>query len=73
MSAQCEITARQAVGAPMSIFERYLTVWVILCIVTGIVLGQFLPGVFQAIGRMEQHGTDQGEQCQKRGAGTRAK
>ena len=53
MSAQCEITARQAVGAPMSIFERYLTVWVILCIVTGIVLGQFLPGVFQAIGRME--------------------
>ena len=53
MSAQCEITARQAVGAPMSIFERYLTVWVILCIVTGIVLGQFLSGVFQAIGRME--------------------
>ena len=24
MSAQCEITAKQAVGAPMSIFERYL-------------------------------------------------
>ncbi len=53
MSAQCEITAKQAVGAPMSVFERYLTVWVFLCIVTGIVLGQFLPGVFQAIGRME--------------------
>jgi ACR3 family arsenite transporter len=53
MSAQCEITARQAVGAPMSVFERYLTVWVFLCIVTGIALGQFLPGVFQAIGRME--------------------
>ncbi len=53
MSAQCEITAKQAVGAPMSVFERYLTVWVFLCIITGIVLGQFLPGVFQAIGRME--------------------
>ena len=53
MSAQCEITAKQAVGAPMSVFERYLTVWVFLCIMTGIVLGQFLPGVFQAIGRME--------------------
>lgn len=53
MSVQCEITARQAVGAPMSVFERYLTVWVFLCIVTGIALGQFLPGVFQAIGRME--------------------
>jgi ACR3 family arsenite transporter len=37
----------------MSIFERYLTVWVFLCIVAGIALGQMLPGVFQAIGRME--------------------
>ncbi len=39
--------------APMSIFERYLTVWVFLCIVVGIALGQMLPGPFQAIGRME--------------------
>ena len=39
--------------APMSLFERYLTVWVFLCIVAGIALGQMLPGVFQAIGRME--------------------
>jgi len=37
----------------MSVFERYLTVWVALCIVAGIALGQLLPGVFQAIGRME--------------------
>src|ERR1700688_3516564 len=36
--------------ARMSIFERYLTVWVFLCIVIGITLGQFLPGVFQVIG-----------------------
>jgi arsenite transporter len=53
MSAQCEITAKQAVGAPMSVFERYLSVWVFLCIVTGIALGQYLPAVFQDIGRME--------------------
>jgi arsenite transporter len=53
MSAQCEITASAAVGAPMSIFERYLTVWVFLCIVAGIALGQALPDLFQAIGRME--------------------
>jgi len=53
MSAQCEVTAKHAVGAPMSVFERYLTVWVLLCIAAGIVLGQLLPGVFQAIGRME--------------------
>ncbi len=37
----------------MNIFERYLTVWVVLCIVAGVVLGNLLPGVFQAIGHME--------------------
>jgi arsenite transporter len=37
----------------MSVFERYLTVWVALCIVVGIALGQLFPGLFQAIGRME--------------------
>ncbi|UCV18232.1 ACR3 family arsenite efflux transporter [Ferribacterium limneticum] len=53
MSVQCEITAKAAAGAPMSFFERYLTIWVFLCIVTGIVVGQFAPTLFQAIGRME--------------------
>ena len=42
-----------AVALPMSTFERYLTIWVFLCIATGIALGQVLPGPFQAIGRME--------------------
>jgi ACR3 family arsenite transporter len=37
----------------MSVFERFLSVWVALCVVTGILLGQLLPGLFQAIGRME--------------------
>jgi ACR3 family arsenite transporter len=37
----------------MSTFERYLTVWVALCIVVGIALGQFFPSVFQAIGAAE--------------------
>ncbi|MEZ5449335.1 MAG: ACR3 family arsenite efflux transporter [Thiolinea sp.] len=40
-------------GAAMSMFERYLTVWVLLCIVAGIALGSLFPGSFQAIGRME--------------------
>jgi ACR3 family arsenite transporter len=53
MSAQCEVTAKVAAGAPMSVFERYLTLWVFLCIVAGIVLGQTLPGVFQTLGRLE--------------------
>ena len=37
----------------MSVFERYLTLWVVLCIVLGVALGQLAPGVFQAIGRLE--------------------
>jgi len=37
----------------MNVFERYLTLWVVLCIVLGVTLGQAAPGVFQAIGRME--------------------
>jgi ACR3 family arsenite transporter len=37
----------------MSTFERYLTLWVALCIVAGIALGQFLPGVFHAVGAAE--------------------
>ena len=38
---------------PMSIFERYLTLWVLLCILAGIALGQWFPAAFQALGRME--------------------
>ena len=54
MSAvQCEVSARAAAGAPMSVFERYLSVWVFLCILIGIAAGQLAPGLFQSIGRME--------------------
>ncbi len=52
MSAQCEVNAKRAAGAPMSLFERWLTLWVALCIVAGVVLGQLLPAPFQALGRM---------------------
>jgi ACR3 family arsenite transporter len=37
----------------MSTFERYLTLWVALCIVAGIALGHVMPGVFHAIGTAE--------------------
>ena len=53
MSVQCEITAKASANAPMSVFERYLTLWVFLCIIAGVLLGQMLPGVFQAVGHME--------------------
>jgi len=37
----------------MGFFERFLTLWVALCIVAGVTLGHFLPAPFHAIGRME--------------------
>jgi ACR3 family arsenite transporter len=37
----------------MSVFERWLTLWVFLCIVAGIALGQALPGPVRALGAME--------------------
>ena len=37
----------------MNLFERYLTLWVFLCILLGMALGQFFPGVFQAIAALE--------------------
>jgi len=37
----------------MSLFERWLTLWVFLCIVAGVALGQLLPEPFEALGRME--------------------
>ena len=53
MSAQCEIAAENVAGAPMNLFERWLTLWVALCIVAGVLLGQLFPAPFHALGRME--------------------
>lgn len=37
----------------MSAFERYLSAWVALCIVAGIILGQLAPGAFQFLASLE--------------------
>ena len=37
----------------ISFFERYLTVWVALCIVVGVALGQFFPGLFKTVASLE--------------------
>ena len=37
----------------MSVFERYLTLWVFLCIIAGVALGALAPSVFQTIGALE--------------------
>jgi ACR3 family arsenite transporter len=53
MSAQCEVAAKEAAGASLGFFERYLTLWVALCIGAGILVGHFFPGPIQAIGATE--------------------
>ena len=37
----------------MGLFERYLSVWVALCIAAGVILGNIFPGLFSAIARLE--------------------
>ncbi|MDX1950288.1 MAG: ACR3 family arsenite efflux transporter [Rickettsiales bacterium] len=39
--------------SPLGIFERYLSIWVGLCIVFGIMLGHLLPSAFQSIAHFE--------------------
>jgi len=45
-------TSKADGGKAMGVFERFLTVWVALCIIAGIVLGKLAPGVAQALDRM---------------------
>ncbi|MES9961126.1 MAG: ACR3 family arsenite efflux transporter [Sedimenticola sp.] len=53
MTAQCDVTAKQMGGANISFFERYLTLWVFLCIIAGISLGHWFSTPFHLLGRME--------------------
>lgn len=48
MSAQCKSTS-----PAISTFERYLSVWVALCIAVGVLLGQLLPQPFERLAAME--------------------
>jgi ACR3 family arsenite transporter len=51
MSSVADTRGRTAAPA-LGTFERYLTLWVAFCILAGIVLGRWVPGPFQALGRM---------------------
>ena len=51
MSTAVDTASRRAAPA-LGTFERYLTLWVALCIIAGVVLGQLMPAPFQALGRM---------------------
>ena len=51
MTSATEFGGRGAAPV-LGTFERYLTLWVALCILSGIMLGRLLPGPFQFLGRM---------------------
>src|SRR5437867_1362269 len=51
MTSVTEISRHHAAPA-LGTFERYLTLWVALCIIAGIVLGRLIAGPFQALGRL---------------------
>jgi arsenite transporter len=42
-------------GKHLSVFEKYLTIWVVLCIAAGIALGKLAPGVAQSLDGMAIH------------------
>ena len=52
--ASINVGAAQAGGA-LNFFERYLTIWVALCIVAGILLGRFFPGVAVSLDAISFH------------------
>ena len=53
MPSATQTAPAQQARVGLSAFERYLTLWVFLCIVLGVALGQLMPALFQAIGHLE--------------------
>ena len=43
-------------NSPINFFQRYLTIWVLLCMIAGVAIGHFLPAVPAALGKMEIDG-----------------
>jgi ACR3 family arsenite transporter len=50
MSAQCTVEQKKA---SIGFFEKYLSVWVIICIVIGVAIGRFLPAVPNFLSKLE--------------------
>ena len=50
---QSTVKAAEQPATGIGFFERYLSVWVALCIIVGIVLGKTLPGLFQTVSGLE--------------------
>ncbi len=53
MKERCDHMSREKLPSGISFFERYLTVWVLLCMAAGILIGRFLPGMSLALENMK--------------------
>lgn len=43
-------------SAGIGFFEKYLTIWVLLCMAAGILIGKFLPGIPTALEKLQYAG-----------------
>jgi ACR3 family arsenite transporter len=55
---QAVSSAKESAGPSMGLFERYLTIWVGLCIVAGIALGKVAPGIAKSLDGMSIYVND---------------
>lgn len=53
MTVKSDAGALMAPKTPLGFFERYLSLWVALCILAGILLGHWFPALFEAVGNAE--------------------
>ena len=58
MSTLREVTGKSAAAESMHVFERYLTLWIGLCILIGVALGQAFPAAVRVVGSMEIAGVN---------------
>lgn len=47
------IMAKESLKSGISFFERYLTVWVAICMIVGVLIGVYLPGIPEFLGNFE--------------------
>jgi len=56
MSKLCETTVKLESGnSGISFFERYLTIWVALCIIAGVAIGQYAPVIPNTLAKFEYY------------------
>ncbi len=54
-TAKASATAKENSGGGIGFFEKYLTVWVILCMAAGVLIGKYLPVVPDFLGKFEYY------------------